>query len=99
MARWRGCRSPPMLSCFPNRYRWKVWPMCSNAWPHRTKKWPRRNPSRPLPDIGGMPDMTNLEKLKILIVDDESDSREVLKGALEDMGITDIVEAPDAKDA
>jgi len=40
-----------------------------------------------------------LDKLKVLIVDDESDSRHVLKGALEDIGIKNVVEAPDARDA
>jgi two-component system chemotaxis response regulator CheY len=40
-----------------------------------------------------------LEKLKVLIVDDQSDARSMVRGMLSDLGITQIFEASDGKEA
>ncbi len=40
-----------------------------------------------------------LEKLKILIVDDQSDARSMVRGMLMELGITQIFEATDGKEA
>jgi two-component system chemotaxis response regulator CheY len=40
-----------------------------------------------------------LEKLKILVVDDQSDARSMVRGMLAEMGITQIFEASDGKEA
>lgn len=40
-----------------------------------------------------------LEKLKVLIVDDQSDARSMVRGMLMELGITQIFEATDGKEA
>ncbi len=40
-----------------------------------------------------------IEKLKILLVDDQPDMRSIVRGMLSDMGITQIFEASDGKEA
>ena len=40
-----------------------------------------------------------IEKLKILVVDDQPDARSMVRGMLSDMGITQIFEAADGKEA
>lgn len=40
-----------------------------------------------------------IEKLKILVVDDQSDMRAMVRGMLSDMGITQIFEASDGREA
>lgn len=40
-----------------------------------------------------------LEKMKILVVDDQADARSMIRGMLSEMGITQIFEASDGKEA
>lgn len=46
-----------------------------------------------------MPKEEGLERLKVLVVDDQSDMRSIVRGMLADMGITQIFEASDGREA
>ena len=46
-----------------------------------------------------MPKAEGIEKLKILVVDDQPDMRSMVRGMLSDMGITQIFEASDGREA
>jgi two-component system, chemotaxis family, chemotaxis protein CheY len=46
-----------------------------------------------------MTKVEGIEKLKILVVDDQSDMRAMVRGMLSDMGITQIFEASDGREA
>lgn len=46
-----------------------------------------------------MSKIEGIEKLKVLVVDDQSDMRSMVRGMLSDMGITQIFEASDGREA
>lgn len=46
-----------------------------------------------------MPKLEGIKKLKILVVDDQPDMRSMVRGMLGDMGITQIFEASDGREA
>lgn len=46
-----------------------------------------------------MPKTEGLEKLKVLVVDDQSDARSMVRGMLSELGITQIFEASDGREA